>query len=120
MLEKNRLRTRCNHKGYLMNNQGRGSKQLLPNQRLLQPMMLIHGELVEAVQCEDGKVGKQCLFTTIIHVHGQMRLDIQKQELKTNEWDITLQAKEVGVPGMDEVAVAFVKQHFAYFLDTNE
>jgi hypothetical protein len=74
---------------------------------------------VDAVQCEDGTVGKQGLSTTIINVHGQTRLDMQRQELKTNEWDIILQAKEAGVPGMDEVAAAFVKQHCAYLLDTN-
>jgi hypothetical protein len=38
---------------------------------------------VDAIQCEDGTVGKQCLSTTIINVHGQMRLDMQRQELKT-------------------------------------
>jgi hypothetical protein len=75
---------------------------------------------VDAVQCEDGTVGKQGLSTTIINVHGQTRLDMQRQELKTNEWDIIRQAKEAGVPGMYEVAAAFVKQHFAYLLDTNK
>jgi hypothetical protein len=73
----------------------------------------------DAVQCEDGTVGKQGLSTTIINVHGQMRLDMQIQELKTKEWDIIRQTKESGVPDMDEVAAAFVKQHFAYLLDTN-
>jgi hypothetical protein len=75
---------------------------------------------VDAVQCEDGTVGKQGLSTTIINVHGQMRLDMQRQELKTNESDIIRQAKEAGVPGMDKVTAAFVKQHFAYLLDTNK
>jgi hypothetical protein len=78
------------------------------------------GASVEAVQCEDGTVSKQGLSTTSINVHGQMRLDMQKQELKTKEWDIICQAKEAGVAGMDEVAAAFIKQHFAYLLDTNE
>jgi hypothetical protein len=78
------------------------------------------GVSVEAVQCEDVTVGKQGLSTTIINVHGQMRPDMQKQESKTNEWDIIRQAKEVGVPGMYEVADAFVKQHFACLLDTNQ
>jgi hypothetical protein len=73
---------------------------------------------VDAVQCDDGTVGKQGLSTTIINVHGQMRLDMQRQELKTKEWYIIRQAKEAGVPGMDEVAAAFVKKHFAYLLDT--
>jgi hypothetical protein len=36
---------------------------------------------VEAIQCEYGTVGKQGLFTIIINVHGQMRLDMQTQEL---------------------------------------
>jgi hypothetical protein len=75
---------------------------------------------VDAVQCEDGTVGKQGMSTTIINMHGQMRLEMQRQELKTKEWDIIHQAKEAGVPGMDEVAAAFVKQHFAYLLDTNK
>jgi hypothetical protein len=34
---------------------------------------------VDAVQCEDGTVGKQGLSTTIINVHGQMILDMQRQ-----------------------------------------
>jgi hypothetical protein len=75
---------------------------------------------VEAVQCEYGTVGKQGLSTTIINVHGQMRLDLQKQEVKTKELDIIRQANEAGVTGMDEVAATFVKQHFAYLLDTNK
>jgi hypothetical protein len=78
------------------------------------------GALVKAVRCEDGTVGKQGLSTTLINVHGQIRLDMQKQELKKKESDIIRQAKEAGVPGMDKVAAAFVKQHFAYLLDTNE
>jgi hypothetical protein len=78
------------------------------------------GASVEAVQCEDGTIGKQSLSTTIINVHGQMIFDMQKQQLKTKEWDIIRQAREAGVPGMDEVAAAFVKQHFAYLLDTNK
>jgi hypothetical protein len=49
-----------------------------------------------------------------------MRLGMQKQELNTKGWDIICQSKEVGVPGMDEVAAAFFKQHFVYLLDTNE
>jgi hypothetical protein len=75
---------------------------------------------VDTVQCEDGTVGKQGLSTTIINVHGQMRLDMQRQELKTKEWDIIRQAKDAGVPGINEVAASFVKQHFAYLLDTNK
>jgi hypothetical protein len=39
----------------------------------------IRGASVEAVQCEEGTVGKQCMSTKIINVHGQMRLDMQKQ-----------------------------------------
>jgi hypothetical protein len=78
------------------------------------------GASVEAVQCEDVTVGKQGLSTTIINVHGQLILDTKKQEYKTKEWDIIHQAKEAGVPGMDKVAAAFVKQHFAYLLDTNK
>jgi hypothetical protein len=38
---------------------------------------------VDAVQCEGGTVDKQGLSTTPINVHGQMRLDMQRQELKT-------------------------------------
>jgi hypothetical protein len=68
---------------------------------------------VDAVQCEDGTVGNQGLSTTIINVHGQMRLEMQTQDLKTKEWAIIRQSKEAGVPGMDEVAAVFVKQHFA-------
>jgi hypothetical protein len=60
------------------------------------------------------------MYITIIYVDGQMRLDMQKKKLNTNEWDIICQAKEVGVPGMDEVAAKFVKQHLAYLFDTNE
>jgi hypothetical protein len=45
---------------------------------------------------------------------------MQKKELKTHEWDIIRQSKETCVPGMDEVAAAFVEQHFAYLLETNE
>jgi hypothetical protein len=45
---------------------------------------------------------------------------MQKQELKTNEWDMIRRAKEVGLPCMDEVAATFVKQHFAYLFDTSE
>jgi hypothetical protein len=51
-------------------------------------------------------------------VHGQMRLDIQKQELKTKEWDIIHHADEAGLPDMYEVAAAFAKQDFAYLLET--
>jgi hypothetical protein len=83
-------------------------------------MLLVGKRSVEAVQCEDVTVGKKGLSTTIINVHGQMRLHMQKQELKTKEWDIIRQAKEAGVPGMDEVAATFVKQQFAYLLDTNQ
>jgi hypothetical protein len=79
-----------------------------------------HGASVDAVQCKYGTTGNQGMSTTIINVHGQMILDMQKQKLKWNEWDVILQAKEAGVPGMDEVAAAFVKQHFAYLLGTNK
>jgi hypothetical protein len=78
------------------------------------------GASVEFIQCEDGTVGKKCLSTTIINVHGQLRLDMQKQELKMKEWGIIHQSKEAGVPDMDEVAATFVKQHFAYLLETNK
>jgi hypothetical protein len=49
-----------------------------------------------------------------------MRLDMQKQEFKTKEWDIVRQAKEVGIPGMDKVAAVFVKHHVAYLLKSNK
>jgi uncharacterized membrane protein len=77
------------------------------------------GASVDLLQCEDGTAGKQGLSTTIINVHGKMRLDVQKQELKMKEWDIIRHAKELGVPGMDEAAAAFVKQNFSYLLETN-
>jgi hypothetical protein len=96
------------------------TKPKLVGKRLSQTDHAVGHQWCKAVQCEDGTVGKQGLYTTIINVHGQMRLDMQKQELKTNEWDIIRQANEAGVPGMDEVDAAFVKQHFSYLLDTNK
>jgi hypothetical protein len=36
------------------------------------------GASVGGVQCEDGTVGKQGMSTTIVNVHGQMILDMQK------------------------------------------
>jgi hypothetical protein len=111
------------HKACLVKNQGSGSKTFTTEDAAGRKSVFANGThrvaSVDAAQCEDGTVGKQGLSITIINVHGQMRLDMQRQELKTKEWDIIRQANEAGVPGMEKVAAAFVKQHFAYRLDTN-
>jgi hypothetical protein len=41
-----------------------------------------------------------------------LKMQMQMQDLKSNHWGNIKQAKEAGVPGVDEIAAAFVKQHF--------
>jgi hypothetical protein len=50
--------------------------------------------------------------------HSDMRLKIQMQEIKLKDWDIIKQAKEAGVPGMEEIAASFVKKSFGHRFPT--
>jgi hypothetical protein len=63
--------------------------------------------------------GKHTVFHITMSAHSQMKLKIQCQELKSKDWEIVKQMKELGVPGMDEVVAAFVKEKCVYLIPSN-
>jgi hypothetical protein len=71
-------------------------------------------------QVKEGELGKQSMSQGALPVHASMQLNMQSQEMITRDWSMIKQAKELGVPGMKEVAAAFMKKHFSYLFQTNE
>jgi hypothetical protein len=43
-----------------------------------------------------------------------MKLKMQSQDMKSCNWEIINQAMQAGVPGLQEVVAAFMKQHYVH------
>jgi hypothetical protein len=78
-----------------------------------------HSMVIDMVKVEDGITCKHNVSHINMSAHSQIKMKMQYQELKSKYWEITKQVKEVGVPGMDEVAAAFVKEHDGCLFPSN-